>query len=137
MPRINLLNTAVGARPFRGAPGLLATAIGAGAAGAAMGNADFSSFGLGAIGGLAGGAMMSRAAGSIYSGLNRVSSSQMGSMAGRAVSMGRSLTSQSSRSLIFAGGAMLSGGWFSSMFAGNGSSYKSGFNANRGNSIVR
>lgn len=125
--------------PF-GRPGLLMTAIGAGTTGAVMGNGDFSSFAMGAGTGLAGGHAAEAASSAIYTGLTsygRKNAGQMSETAFKAVNMGRMMTAKSGRGMIFGGGALLAGGLFSSMFASNSKSYKQGFNANRGNSIVR
>jgi hypothetical protein len=125
--------------PF-GRPGLLMTAIGAGTAGAVMGNGDFSSFAMGAGAGLVGGHVAEAASSAVYAGLTsygRKNAGQMSETAFKAVNMGRMMTAKSGRGMIFGGGALLAGGLFSSMFASNSKSYKQGFNANRGNSIVR
>lgn len=125
--------------PF-GRPGLLMTAIGAGTAGAVMGNGDFSSFAMGAGAGLVGGHVAEAASSAVYAGLtsySRKNAGQMSETAFKAVGMGRMMTAKSGRGMIFGGGALLAGGLFSSMFASNSKSYKQGFNANRGNSIVR
>ena len=125
--------------PF-GRPGLLMTAIGAGTAGAVMGNGDFSSFAMGAGAGLVGGHAAEAASSAVYAGLTsygRKNAGQMSESAFKAVNMGRMMTAKSGRGMIFGGGALLAGGLFSSMFASNSKSYKQGFNANRGNSIVR
>lgn len=132
------------------APSLLASAIGAGAAGAVMGDQDFGSFGIGMAAGLAGGVLARRFGTKMlghsikqgaqmsmknpkfnYSSMNRVPIT-------RHLSHQKMMpTNNNTRRMLFAGGALLSGGAFSSMFAGNGNSYKHGLNANRGNSIVR
>lgn len=125
--------------PF-GRPGLLMTAIGAGTAGAVMGNGDFTSFAMGAGAGLVGGHVAEAASSAVYAGLtsySRKNAGQMSEAAFKAVGMGRMLTSRSSRGMMFGAGALLAGGVFSSMFASNSKSHKQGFNANRGNSIVR
>jgi hypothetical protein len=133
-----------GRGPMRGGnfgrPGLLMTAIGAGTAGAVMGNGDFSSFAMGAGAGIIGGHAAEAGAQMIYKGLTsygRKNAGEMSQSAFKAVSMGRAMTSAGSRGMIFGAGALLAGGVFSSMFASNSKSYKQGFNANRGNSIVR
>jgi hypothetical protein len=116
------------------------TAIGAGTAGAVMGNGDFSSFAMGAGAGLVGGHVAEAASSAVYAGLTsygRKNAGQMSETAFKAVNMGRMMTAKSGRGMIFGGGALLAGGLFSSMFASNSKSYKQGFNANRGNSIVR
>jgi hypothetical protein len=133
-----------GRGPLRGGnfgrPGLLMIAIGAGTAGAVMGNGDFSSFALGAGAGVAGGYAAEAGASAVYKGLTsyaRKNASEMSAGAFKAVHMGRAMTSAGSRGMIFGTGALLASGLFSSMFASNSKSYKQGFNANRGNSIVR
>jgi hypothetical protein len=45
--------------------------------------------------------------------------------------------SAKNRSTVFRSGALLGGGAFGLMFAGNGKSHRRGFNANRGNGFGR
>jgi hypothetical protein len=121
-------------------PGLLMTAVGAGTAGAVMGDGDFSSFAIGATAGIAGGSALEAGARAAYRGLTSYSRKNAGKMsetAFKAVGVGRMLTSHSLRGMIFGAGALLAGGLFSSMFASNSTSFKRGFNSQRGNSIVR
>ncbi len=123
-----------------GRPGLLMTAVGAGTAGAVMGNGDASSFAIGAAAGIGGGYLAEAGARMAYKGLSTFQKKNAGKMsdtAFKAVGLGRMITSSSSRGMIFGAGALLAGGMFSSMFASNSTSYKRGFNAQRGNSIVR
>lgn len=120
--------------------GLLATAIGAGTVGAFAGNGDAQSFAIGLGGGLAGGFAAKAGAGAIYKGLtslNRKPAGALGAHAMEAIGIGRMMTANSNRGMIFAAGALLSGGLFSSMFSSSNKSLKQGFNSNRGNGITR
>lgn len=126
---------------FRGgAPSMLATAIGSGAVGYFSGDQDMSSFAAGAIGGLAGGSMLRASGGGINRMLSRtrLKNPNMSKMALGAVNAGRLLTSTANRRMLFAGGALLSGGIFSSLYGSNQQkTLKQGFNANRGSAIMR
>lgn len=115
-------------------PGLLATGITAGLAGYYAGDQDASSFGLGAVGGFAGGRAAEIAGGWMANHLESVGK-PMSEVGQKALAIGEHLTSRGGRGALFAAGALLGGGMFASMFSSGRKSYKSGFNQNRGNSF--
>lgn len=120
-------------------PGILATAIGAGAIGGVMGDGDWGSVAMSSGVGLLGGGAISRVGsrvGARYAG-NHIKNFSAGAIRNQGRGIASMLNNPNSRRSLFAAGALLSGGAFSSMYGGNGSTYKNGFNANRGNSIVR
>lgn len=125
------------------APGLLGTAIGAAAVGYYAGDQDGWSAAQGVAGGFAGGKLATMGQSYLHNaaeGMIRAetkSAEKMSESAFKAVNIGKMITHAENRNVIFAAGAMLGGAFFSNMFAGNGKTHKSGFNAGRGNSIQR
>lgn len=139
----------------RGLPlgiGGMAGAIGgAGIAGYYAGDQTAGSFATGMAGGVFSGAVALNAASAAHSAFSSYSGAAatarraastssteaMSAGAAKAMSAGRMMTSAHNRGMLFAGGALLGGSFFSSMFSSNSNSYKRGLNAGRGNNIVR
>lgn len=125
------------------APGLLGAAIGFGTAGYYGGNQDGQSVAAGVAGGFLGGKMANWGQSQLHSAARSMirtemhSAEKMSGAAFKAVNIGKMMTHSSNRGMIFAAGGLLGGALFSKMFAGNGSTYKRGLNAHRGNSIER
>lgn len=115
-------------------PGLLLTAIAAGTAGTVTGDGSPSSFAIGAVAGVGGGYLAEAGGKLAHSRLQTMAKSgvEMSTRMNKAVNLGRMMTGKSGRAALFASGALMAGGMFSSMFADNRPSYRSGFNANRG-----
>lgn len=120
-----------------GKPGLLISALGAGYAGAAFGGSDANSFTWGAIGGLATGYGLEKAAKWSYGSLGRyqrTNAAQLSKTAFQSIGAARILTSAKGRNMLFATGALLGGAYFGSL-GYKKKDLRRGFNGNRGSHI--